>query len=914
MRGEFRKPNLREMAGNRKGKTKKAGCYVLKIRHLGRIRWESMKSLPLQRLSLRNLVVHPDDHCVHKRPVILAFLLFALIWAGARVSASEVILQELPLSLYNKPVTGYRFTLDRSQRFVEQQVIKHVEESATTKPFQYDRTLIYENIRYTPIMEVQEMSLYFLMRGYENHYTELTMVAMYDYRRAINSHDFPELSLRVQIDLARLVRKICGDILKAGDIVFDDATISRLLSNGVQSNSNISRSKLGEEEVEHNRLVVPKGGFKESVGHGDGGNPDSTIAALRQRVLILEEREQLLIQNEARLREQQGDASQKQAALQLKIAENRNLKDSITLLNQRVQAMMGQYYVSDDASVSNEAAEHISQLERENKRQGKLIAKLERENDSLGLLVSNTERQAESLSKGRQGMLDEIARLRSDNSGLQVQINQLRDDLEGMQGSKAAESNADSLIQQLKAANRKSAAQVQEMEAVRKEQQRLLDENEQILRSTERLEERISALESENRSLISQQPNPEKPAPALSGVDRDSLVLLRQRMAFLEKQSSNIAAKDKQITDLNNNLRLKDTEAKNLQSKLSEIQGQLNNSQSERKKTELELSNKQSSLKVAQDALAASKSEQERQGKELALLQAQLKQSENGAGKDAALRKSLNDSIFALNRVVRERDAQIIGRDASIRSEIKRNDSLQQQVAIGLNREQELRRQTTVLQTRMDSLAKFAQPETEQQKFIRDQWAKMGDWEKQLEAREKATSDQEKLSNQRTSTLDTRQKELQLREAAIVDLEQREKQVKLREQQLDTRESISGTLVNPDQVKITRITEFGATIPVFEVETDLAFRAAQRQVVAYLLSRDILLSEQFPDLVFRNALLSELSGGQIEMKVRVETNGNNSLLQISFKLPEGNYVGTDATARLNDSARQLIVRMLRYKS
>ena len=69
------------------------------------------------------------------------------------------------------------------------QVLEHVLGHASAKPFQYERTIIYENIRYAPITEDRDISLYFLLRDLQGQFTEMTYVAMYDYKRSVNSRE-----------------------------------------------------------------------------------------------------------------------------------------------------------------------------------------------------------------------------------------------------------------------------------------------------------------------------------------------------------------------------------------------------------------------------------------------------------------------------------------------------------------------------------------------------------------------------------------------------------------------------------------------------------------------------------------------------------------------------------------------------
>jgi chromosome segregation ATPase len=824
--------------------------------------------------------------------------------------ASDVALQEIPLSLYNKPVTGYRLTLDRSQRFVEQQIIKHIGESISNRPFQYERTMIYENVRYRPVASDQDISLYFLLRSIENQYTEVTVVAMYDFRRSISTREFPALSQLLKLDLARFVRRATGDMMRDGDVLYDDATITQLRTQTTEERPTKLQPGLGEEEVERAHIARPRDGFKDIPENGD---PDTTIALLRRRVAELEAREGMVTAKETDLEAQSAELTRKQTQLQAKLSENKLLRDSIHLLNQRVQAMLGQYYVSDDISVSNETAERIFKLEQDVKRQRAEISALQRTRDSLQTLTSQYASQAESISKGRQSLVEEVARLKSDNERLEADVNRLRADLDGI--GRSGEANADSLIAQLRIANRKYSSQMQELSAVRLELDKARNEKETADSKAARLEERIGDLEVQNRDLTRQSGSPAPPVTQGSlKADRDSINQLRARITYLEAQSASADQQGKRLGEKEESLRKSEAENRNLRTQLGQATLDLRSAEDQRKLNEQKLAASLSGTQTAQAAATSAQRERDIALREQATLQTRLANVLAEQGKSEAIQQTLRDTIASLERTAADRQNQLQKRDAQIRREILRQDSLAASILAGTARENDLRRQTDLLQTKLDSLARAAQPETEQQRFLREQRSKLAELEKQLDARNNTTTDQEKLLAQRKTTQDQREADLNRREQAVKDLEERERQVQMREQQSDIRESINGTEVNPQDIRENMVVEFGSSVPVFSVKTPLSYRPAQRQVVAYMLSRDILLSAQFPDLLFQNISLPEISEGQIEIKVRIDNQGGTTVLNLSFRLPDGSYLGTEKTRKQNDSAKQLIVRMLRYKN
>jgi hypothetical protein len=152
------------------------------------------------------------------------------------------------------------------------------------------------------------------------------------------------------------------------------------------------------------------------------------------------------------------------------------------------------------------------------------------------------------------------------------------------------------------------------------------------------------------------------------------------------------------------------------------------------------------------------------------------------------------------------------------------------------------------------------------------------------------------------------------KETRFKDLEERERRVQLLEQQLNAREGVTVADNNtPIQVREGRVVEFGNQVPVFIVESPLGMAAAQRQVIAYMLSREELYDDRFPELNYRTANLAELDAGPVEMKVRIDSRGTGTILQISFRLSDGEHLGGDKYRERINSAKQLISKMLRYK-
>ena len=546
--------------------------------------------------------------------------------------------------------------------------------------------------------------------------------------------------------------------------------------------------------------------------------------------------------------------------------------------------------------------------------------------DSLLAQLRAANRKHASQTQELTATREEQNRLRIENEALDSKVIRLEERIATLEaenrsilrqsGAPAATTgdaaSIDSLSRQLRDARRSIQALEEQAGEAEKDFEDMRVQNVTQYQQIQDLERKLASVEAENARLRANTPVG-NPAVAGSTADRDSLILLRSRMDYLNRKAAEGDRNAQLLATRDEELRKSETEKRALRTQLDRTETDLKAAGDQRKLAEQKLQAAQANVKSAQDAAAQAKADKEKLQKEKADVEGRLAKVMNDQGKGDAQRKFLADSINALNTDLREREGQIRKRDEQIRREIVTRDSLANAVKMGEYRENDLRRITSQLQTRLDSMQRAAVPETEQQKYLRDQRAKLSELEKQLEARNTSSKDQEKLLNQRQAFVEKQEADLKAREANILNLEERERQVKLREQQADARENIGGVTVNPQDVKENMVVEFGSSVPVFTITTSLSYRAAQRQVVAYMLSRDILLSAQFPDLYFQNISLPELSEGQLEMKVRIDSKDNSTVLQVSFKLPDGNYLGTERTRKQNESARQLIVRMLRYK-
>jgi|GEM_PF-5115170 len=865
----------------------------------------------------------------------IAFLMVLLVVGmDSNVQAREVKMEEVSVSLYNRPATGYRVLLDRNTNIVRDQILSYISIQEQSPPFKFEQTLIYENIRYQPISMARDLSLYFMVHDLEGHFTELTLVVMYDYKRSISTRDFPALSLKVQAELARLVRRVTGDILRSDRLVFDDQTLSNLKDSfGSEKDPGPLVENFQEEEVENNGILlhddpfakeappVPSTSESNPSTSTEEGSGNGELKRLKARILELELREKQLLSDKSLLEGDQVILERRQERLMEKLKENRQAWDSVAVLNERVEEMMGHYYLADDFSVSSETALQMQELEKSARKNGLLLQALKLENDSLQAsngelkdLLTNTSLKARDKAK-------EIRKLERDNKGLQKQNDRLTADLQIARARTGNQSTA--TVDSLLASAKTQKTRLDDTEHELSNTKVQLSDLERKFRAAEdqqsRLESRLEELETVNRSLTKENSNLlttlaeggtiKTPAP-----NRDSLNLLLQEISQL-KTRLNANANSEGNSELESALQLKDQALRQAKSKLSDTQKDL---------TEAEKRNSSLQSRFNQTLLAKEKAEADlaalSQGKELSArekrqLTNQLTQTQQDLANSQASETQLLDTIARQKEFANQLKLQIRQRNLLVNRLQDSSDSLNSLLRIRNQESALLRNQVDQLERDVDSLQQITIPGDDQGAFIREQWVKLQDWEGKLKTREADITDREKLLLQREDFLAEQEGGLKAREAKLTDLEAREERLKILEQSIKAANQTVSATNNPGSFRVRdgKVMEFGETVPVFIADTDLDLQTAQRRMVAYMLQRNELLNEQFPDIFFAGATLPELSADPIDIRIRIDTKGaRGSTIQISFKLQSGNYIGPSADRNLAEVARQLVARMIRF--
>lgn len=890
-----------------------------------------------------------------RRGWILSSLIFlSALWLGSpEAFARDVKVEEVSISLYNRPVTGYRVLLDRNPKVVREQILSHVNSREDRPPFKFEQTLIYENIRYVPISEARDLSLYFVIQDLEAHFTELTMVVMYDYRRSVNSRDFPALSLKVQADIARLVRRTTGDILRSERLVFDDNTLSNIKSSFTVSEEEVKNPQndlvehFQEEEVENNGVLlkgdpfteglsskaeatVSEGSVSGNLNSGDGnvdpGNNGNTpeLRRLKARIIELELSEKQLKGQITVLQGDQAISQRKQELLENKLAESREVWDSVAILNGRVEEMMGHYYLADDFSVSSETALQMQELERSARRNEDQLRLLGMEKDSLQSRNLELQDLLSKTGSSARERAQEIRRLQKESKSLLKKNKALQEDLRIASARSGDGSGAvDSLLAILKtqetslqdAESNVSGAQLRENQ-MRAE---LKKSNDQV----DRLEEKISEIEAVNRSLTQENNNllstlaENRPvSPTVDNNLLDSLALLKNRIKLLETRQSSNSDANAQLQALDQDIKLKDQKIRQLNTAIGIEKGKLATAEERNQTLKQDLIKARKATAAAETRLDNAIKGQKLGNQERNKLEADLAASEKALEVATANEKLLNDSLFATRESKNRLRQQIRRKELDLRRETIAADSLENLLGFTQSERNRFRAEVNTLQSKVDSLETVTIPDDDQGNFIREQWAKLQTWEKELTTRDASIEDKEKLIQQKEKFIEDQDASLASREERVKNLEEREKELKTLEQKLRASNQLVSATNDPGSFKVRdgRVMEFGDMVQVFIADTDLGYQGAQRRVVAYMLSRNELLNEQFPDLIFNGVSFPELSGDPINVRVRIDTRGaTGSTIQVSFKTEDGSYIGANNDRNQTEVARQLVARMIRFK-
>lgn len=769
----------------------------------------------------------------------LPILLIALL-SFSGLEAREVSVKEVTVALHQRPVNGYRMVLDRSKNFVSQQVRKHIGKSGDYKAFEYDRSIIFENILYSPVNDNHKISLYFMLRGLEGTMTELTVVAMYDYKRSISSREFPVMSMNLLADLSALVRNTSGDLITFGEITFDDRTILEMNENRVAEGSNRGDpiEHFNEEEVENNNVLVKENPFEENDGTNFSGKDDSAqVANLGKDVNSLEKREAELKRRETQLIADQQRFKRSQEKLREQLVASKYLQDSIRKLNRELKKLDRIALTSDDVSFTSSDNQQIARMQTELQQKERRQQALLRSNDSLQTQISEYKLQfvnlyteiedlEQLLEKSKDDLDKAIARAEAANSNNppasenERQIIAMRDSLQSLiieeqkltkkakeqfnLASKKLESS-NSNNRQLSKENKKLEGQIAQLQQERRALQKEIDAANNSSPSEPRIvyRENTSRLDSLQTLLDYQKSQNRKmkarlaEAPKQNRVLSDSLNLLRQRITVLQKRSgsdsqlkNDLLAAQSEIRQLKNRQDAKKQEQIKLEQDLKLEQERTRQLSKQIGIASNDLSNTQKQLEEVNKRLSQRDSQ-------LGELKDRIKTMANQASANSSEQAKLRDSLRQVSTARSRLESFLSRKNRQYADLSQKSDSIS--LALNNSRASENRLETRLqlVQHDLDSLNAFLANPNEQTRFIREQWQKLETWESELNTERNDLDNREKLISQKERAIKERSDQMDAQEQKYQQLKEWENQLRIREQKLDREENKPDRGPNP---------------------------------------------------------------------------------------------------------------------
>ncbi len=867
---------------------------------------------------------HFDREGLRKIWVVLGTVLLLMLMGGLGqpnpLQARQVRVEEVAISLHNKPVTGFKVVLDRSPATISSRIIEHVATFDATDPFQYDQTIIFENIRYRAITAQKRISLYFVLRQVPGSLTEVVYIAMYDYRQAVNSQDFPGLSLKLQADLARIVRRTTGDILKSDALLFDDQTLASLSPPEAPPTDRDLVEHFAEEEVENNGVLLrgdpfaseeattPKRNESDLLSDSaPNGGPDSDeIRKLKAQIQRMELRQAQLERKVKSLKGEQALVERKNEQLMLKLRDSKTLRDSIVVLNRRVEEMLSQYYVADDFSVSSETALEMQTMSRRVQRLERLWRREKAVSDSLREEIEDYEGMLATVGKGARDRARDVRDLKRELAEMQGKV--------GSSSGTAADGEVlDSLRQVIDLQNQTQLKLGRDMADLQSQTQRQERGYQDLDRIRKQQGKDLKRLQSENKELrqrVAQLTASAATDNSAPNPLRDSLRLMTSRLSQLDDLQAKVARQDARLETQENDLQQKTQSITQLNAQLGSLQKELQDAQEQRQELESRLGTLRNSNATSSDRITELTQAQEQLKREKEQAEGQLAEAiraQDGLQSDLA---TLEDSLQDLRAQEAALSSQFADQTVRLLRLIDSTDALRTDLSTSQTDNVRLKREVADLEFVVDSLARYSIPSDDQGQFIREQWTKLQKWEQELKDRDREVEDKEKLMAQRERYLAQREADIEQREARLTDLQEREKRVEVKEKQLGDPNPNDPGRVN---VKLDRIIEFGSLVPVFVTECDLPPAAARQRIEAWFKSRDEKLDQDFPDLLFENAYLSEMGTRPWDIRVRIDASNRGSMVQVSFQAEDKAYFGADGARGDQDTAEQLIESMLRYQ-
>ena len=835
------------------------------------------------------------------KPILILILALFAFQAGL---AGEVKVKEIRVSLFNKQVTGFHMVFDRNIKVAKGAIVKFVERVRGAKGFEFENTIIFENINYPAITKNKEISLYYLLHELPGNYTEVTVVAMYDFKQSVNTRDFPDLSLKMLADLSELVRRITGENTRFHDVLFDGRSAEEIAEKTpIKPYGEDAIEHFEEEEVENNNVLIRENPFADPKMWSEGQD-SSLMARLLEQAKNLEAKEKRLNERVSLLEKEKSAFENEKKAQSALVKENRALRDSVRILMTLLPLDKSSELFADDVSLSYSEDGKTKDLEEKLKQANLNLFKTNRSLDSvLGLMKAN---QLELLS------------IRTDKSRLERELRDMRAD--------ATQIKADYF--QLKTTVLNPAVPLDPDAAPAD----IINAYNLTLARNKLLVERVVSLEKETENLKKGQI--ELLAQRLEGEEArrltflvDSIKGLNERLKKAEKNpllegSSETAISPEEYARLKENNKV-------LSMKTADLGIEIQRVSAERAEANKKLVTSLAAMKelqAASESMLAKLEDYQRVAKDLEGHLGDLKKETTITGQKMI---ALQDSL----QFERKQNSQLTGWLEEYKKGTKADpaqlDSLRALAAATLDKNKQQDISLKKLIAEKDSLIALTIPNEDMLREILKQKSEIVKEKAEFEKNQRQLSDREKLISQRESNLDRQQKDVARREKRYQDLLDKEEKLLKLEQRLreagvgeildnfKNGNSNPGTLgkeSNSFQLGKKTITEKGKSLDVYAISSGLIQRSAEQKVASFMINQGFLHDQKSPDLVYDNIIVYNLAEAPLVIVFRFEPEGTGTLILVSFERWGGDYILPGSDSEIDQKARKFLNQMMEFGS
>ncbi|MDP5169416.1 MAG: hypothetical protein NWR72_04175 [Bacteroidia bacterium] len=140
-----------------------------------------------------------------------------LLWLIMIAGLGNLLSQRLPVrmadfQIYEKQLEGFEILLPSDAVMLREALVAHLQAQGAA-PSVYEDMILCEQLRYAPVSVWQPLTLVYFLEPQTKHLTRFRAAALIDYRESVTVPRFPDLALRLLLDLDQFTRSATGDSL-----------------------------------------------------------------------------------------------------------------------------------------------------------------------------------------------------------------------------------------------------------------------------------------------------------------------------------------------------------------------------------------------------------------------------------------------------------------------------------------------------------------------------------------------------------------------------------------------------------------------------------------------------------------------------------------------------------------------------